>query len=359
MTPPAWTKVKSIFQDAVELPPAERGAFLERACGGDSSLRAEVEKLLAQTGGEETQEIFAHRPQSVLQVNELLNGRFRIVRFVGRGGMGEVYEARDEELGSQVALKILRPELHDDPQFLQRFRREVRLARKVTHPHVCRVFDLGHEVRATQSLVFLTMEFLDGETLAARLRSGRLDAATALPLLRQMAAGLGALHEQGIIHRDLKPANVLLSGPSGTRAVISDFGIARALEQEPTALSHGGELGTPEYMAPERLLGEPATVASDIYAFGLVMYEMVTGRKAFSGGPMLESAVLRAVEPPDPPRTHAADISAAWNTIILQCLARDPRDRPPTVAAIATALERPDSPVPWNWLHRVLGRWRS
>ncbi len=342
MTPPQWARVKSIFQDAVEQPVGDRAAFLTQACEGDESLRREVLKLLAQAETDETQEIFGSRPQCVLQINELLKKRFRILRFVGKGGMGEVYEAADQELGGTVALKTLRPELNDDPEFLGRFRREVQLARQVTHPNVCRVFDVGNEERQGRGLAFLTMEFLDGETLAALLRRrGRLPVSEALPLVQQMAAGLGALHEKGIIHRDFKPGNVLVTQGSsgGTRAVISDFGLARALEHDATSLSRSGHvLGTPDYMAPEQLLGQPVTTATDIYALGLVMYEMVTGKKAFPGGRPLENAVQRVVEKPTPPRSHSAEISAEWNAVTLRCLARDPAERPATVADVAAAL---------------------
>lgn len=357
MTPPAWANLKAIFQDAAELPIAERSAFLHRACAGNAALRVEVEKLLAQTDSDETQEIFSTPPICALQTNELLKGRFRILRFIGKGGMGEVYEARDEELGGLLALKTLRSELNDDPEFLGRFRREVQLARQVTHPNVCRVFDVGRDERPGRQLAFLTMELLDGENLAAILRRrGRLDVAEALPLVQQMAAGLGALHEKGIIHRDFKPANILITRTSstGTRAVISDFGLARALAQESTALSHTGNvLGTPDYMAPEQLLGEPVTPATDIYALGLVMYEMITGKRAFPGSRPLESAVQRVAEKPIAPRSHSAEISAEWNATILRCLARDPAERPAFSADIVAALQGNPQPLAApgrNWL---------
>ncbi len=338
MTPPPWDRVKAIFQDAAELPPAEREAFLDRACDGDLSLRQAVEKLLAQTEGDETQEIFTNRPQCSLQLNAVLKGRFRILRFIGKGGMGEVYEAADLELGGSLALKTLRPELSNDPEFLTRFRREVQLARQVTHPNICRVFDVGHEDGQT----FLTMEFLDGETLAALLRRrGKLTLEEALPLIRQMAAGLTALHEKGIIHRDFKPGNVLVtqSSTGNPRAVIGDFGLARALDQDATSLSRTGHvLGTPDYMAPEQLLGETITPAADIYALGLIMYEMVTGKKAFPGGRPLENAVQRVVDLPSPPRSHSAELANEWSDVIMRCLARQPADRPASADDVVAAL---------------------
>lgn len=358
MTPPAWARVKTVFQDAAELPPGQRSAFLQQACGDDHALRREIEKLLAQTNDAQTLEIFPRKTVCVLTKGDLLQGRFRILRFLGRGGMGEVYEARDEELGGLLALKTLRPELNDDPQFLGRFRREVQLARQVTHPNICRVFDVGHQQRQGQMLAFFTMELLEGETLAAFLRRrGRLDMAEAQPIVEQMAAGLNALHLRGIVHRDFKPSNVLLTRMpnSSTRAVITDFGLARAIGQTTSDISRTGNmLGTPDYMSPEQLLDEPVSAATDLYSFGLVMYEMVTGKSPFPAGRSLENAVQRLSEPPVPPRSLLTEISPEWNDITLRCLARQPQDRPSSASAVVAGLvsqpsETDESPRS-NWL---------
>jgi serine/threonine protein kinase len=230
-----------------------------------------------------------------LEAGRSLAGRFVILRFIASGGMGEVYEALDNELGSRVAVKTILPAFASDPGVVERFRREVLLARRVTHANVCRVFELySSEPPAGDSLKFLTMEFLDGESLAQRLkRVGRVSPGEALPLLRQMVAALDAAHAQGIVHRDFKPSNVMLvaleTRPSGdlpdVRAVVTDFGIARALAVAPgnEGTQTGAVVGTPQYMAPEQMAGGAITAATDIYALGVVMHEMVTGKLPFIG----------------------------------------------------------------------------
>lgn len=352
MQPDRWLQIKSIFTEAIERPEAERDEYLDQACAGDAALRGELNKLLAHGSDTQTINLIENkRARNSLAPGEVLDARFRIVRFVGKGGMGEVYEALDTDLKSTVALKVLRPELSQDEDFLQRFRREVQTARQVTHPNVCRVYDLGYDRQRPTPLVFLTMEFLSGETLGQRLRtSGPLSPADALPLIRQFTAGLGALHGQGIVHRDFKPGNILLApAPSGPeRAVISDFGLARALDPPEgfTITQTDQVLGTPDYMAPEQLLGQAATPASDIYALGLIMYEIVTGHKPFPGGQPLENAVKRVVEQPTPPSDRSTSISKQWNSTILQCLARRPEDRPQSAAQVLALLEGCQRPAP-------------
>lgn len=270
----------------------------------------------------------------------VLAGRYRVVRTLGQGGMGEVVEAFDQELGEHVALKFLRPELHADPQASERFRREIKLARKVTHPNVCRVFDVGHAEIDGRHATFLSMQLLPGETLAQRLaRCGRLAPAEALPIVRQLAAGLAAAHEAGVIHRDFKTSNVMLLAGSGEeRAVITDFGLARGHGSDASVSTQAGELvGTPAYMAPEQVEGGEITTATDVYALGVVLYEMVTGARPFGGDTPFECALRRLREPPPSPRALAPDLDRRWEDVILRCLARDPCERPP-VEAIVPAL---------------------
>src|SRR5262249_3420577 len=215
---------------------------------------------------------------------DTLAGRFRIVNFLGAGGMGEVYEAEDLELRDTVALKTIRPDKLT-PDTTDRFRREVQLARRITHSNVCRVFDVFRTAsRAQQAdVVFVTMELLRGETLAQQLqRVGRLRYPDAYDTGKQIADGLAAAHTAGVVHRDLKTSNVMLgeSGPDRTRAVVTDFGLATTVLNASgwSDLSRTGQvLGTPAYMAPEQLRGEEATFRTDVYAFGLVFYEMVCG----------------------------------------------------------------------------------
>jgi tetratricopeptide (TPR) repeat protein len=257
---------------------------------------------------------------------ELLAHRFRIVRFLGHGGMGDVYEAEDEEVHGRVALKTVRSEIAGLAGALERFTREIRLARKVTHPNVCRIFDISHHGEVT----FLTMELLAGETLEQRMRrTGAMREAEALPIARQMAEGLSAAHRVGVVHRDFKPANVMLvPEDGGERAVVMDFGLARGGEPVAGGLTVRGDvLGTPTYMAPEQVAGEEITPATDVYAFGIVLYEMVTGAPPFVGETAMSTAVKRLREDPEPPRLKAPGLSPAWEAAILRCLARDPRQR--------------------------------
>ena len=291
--------------------------------------------------------------QPSLSAGRLLAGRFKIVRFLARGGMGEVYEAEDLELGEHVALKTVRPDVGWQGQTLARFKQEIHLARKVTHPNVCRIFDVFHhsepsEDGPAEKVTFLSMELLRGETLTDRLRrTGPMTPAEALPLVRQMAAALAAAHKAGVIHRDFKGSNVILvsSGErdGNFRVVVTDFGLARSSlgnQNLTIALSNPGEVrGTPAYMAPEQIAGEEITAAVDIYALGLVMYEMVTGRLPFDGVSGHAVAFERLKKAAPSPRTHVPDLDIRWETSILRCLERHPADRFPSVADLLKELE--------------------
>jgi serine/threonine-protein kinase len=250
----------------------------------------------------------------------ILAGRYRIVTLVGRGGMGEVYKAEDLKLGQPVALKFLPYELGSDGSALARFHREARMARQVSHPCVCRVYDVGE----VEGLHFLTMEFIDGEDLASLLRRiGRLSPDKAAEIARQVCAGLAATHDAGVVHRDLKPANLMID--SRGRARLTDFGIA-ALARETT--SEGGLSGTPAYMAPELLEGHRNTTRSDIYALGHVLHEIFTG--------------TRPADRSSRTATLAPDLDPAVQRVILRCLDRDPERRPASPVAVAAALPGAD-----------------
>ena len=271
-----------------------------------------------------------------LAIGEVLLGRYTIVGFVARGGMGEVYEAYDAALQETVALKTLVCTDLDRPAAVLRLMAEVRLARQVTHPNVCRIYEFGmHQPegrhgRDAEPIPFLTMEFLRGETLDRRLaRLGRFEPEEVLRLLPQMTAGLGAIHAAEIIHRDIKPGNIsLLPGPP-ERLVLMDLGLARAADPEEhgPSLSAGRLVGTLDYMAPEQLRGLPATGRIDIYALGLVMFEMLTGRRPFPRKDALSSAVERVIRPTPRPSQVVADLDPAWDTLMGRCLAPDPERR--------------------------------
>ena len=283
---------------------------------------------------------------AVFQPTQLLAGRFKVIRFVARGGMGEVYEAQDEELNERVAVKTARFEHTQTTHEIERFRREIQLARKVTHPNVCRTFDVFRHGAAPSGgsrsqILIVSMEFLSGETLTKRIRgAGRLQPAEVLPLVEQMCAGLGAAHRVGVIHRDFKSSNVMLvkspatsaSGeqqPSASlRAVITDFGLAHAEEAEGGTLTRLGDIvGTPAYMAPEQLEGGAITPATDIYALGVVIYEMLTGLLPFSADTPLATAMKRLSQVAPPLSLHLPDLDPSWETVVARCLQRAPDQR--------------------------------
>jgi serine/threonine-protein kinase len=250
---------------------------------------------------------------SVLHDGQVLLNRFKLVRLVGRGGMGEVYEARDLRLHATVALKTVRESAADRDALLERLRREVQLARGVTHPNVCRVFDL-HEGSGSDDrpVAFVTMEFLDGETLAERLhRDGRIRPRDALVLLQQMADGLAAIHARGLVHRDFKPGNVMLVGPeTGRRAVVTDLGIARSVGRGDDAsgweTTGAGEIvGSPAYMAPEQRKGSKVTARADVHALAQVAAEMVGGPEGPAGAPRAWRSPLRQAMDAEPERRPA------------------------------------------------------
>jgi serine/threonine protein kinase len=264
-------------------------------------------------------------------VGQVIMDRFEIVRFVARGGMGEVYEARDAVLNETVALKTLVSTSLDDAAAMSRLMAEVRLARQVTHPNVCRILEFGHHHTAHDEAVpFLTMEFLQGETLARRLgREGKLAPAYVAELLWQIAAGLTAIHAAGIIHRDVKPQNIVLLPGSPERVVLTDFGLARPLKGTTTGSSHTGSVlfGTLDYMAPELFEGKAASPSSDIYALGIVLFEMLTAHKPFAPIKSIAQAAARRREKPRRPSEEVSGLDRIWDDRVAGCLAPRPEDR--------------------------------
>jgi eukaryotic-like serine/threonine-protein kinase len=328
MTPAQWERLKELFEAALDYPVEERRKFGERVAQTDPELREELEALLR---NHEAAEAFLEQPDEadryLLAAGELLRGRFRIVRSIGRGGMGEVYEAMDEDLGEPVALKILLREFAGDKDSVARLVREIQMARKVTHRNVCRVFDLDRDSHDGADLVFLTMELLLGETLSAKLETGPLSADEALKIARQVAAALDAAHAAGVIHRDLKSANVILTADGGgSRAVITDFGLARSTNSvsDRAALTRSGlVMGTPAFMAPELLEGGEATPASDLYAFGVLLHQMRTGSTHFP----------------------AKQLEPAWDKAIRSCLERSAAARPGSAGEAIRAIEGRNNPL--------------
>ena len=259
----------------------------------------------------------------------LVASRYRIIALLGKGGMGEVYRADDLTLGQAVAMKFLPDDAGRDEALLERFRNEVRMARRVSHPNVCRVYDVGE----VEGQTFFTMEYVDGEDLASLLRRiGRLPPDKALDIARHLCAGLAAAHTKGVLHRDLKPANIMLDGRG--QVVITDFGLAGVADD-----IRGAEVrsGTPAYMSPEQLVGREVTTSSDIYALGLVLYEVFTGKRAFaeSSAKLLRSGTDHT---PSRPSSVVKDLDPIVEKVILRCLETEPSSRPPTALAVAAAL---------------------
>jgi hypothetical protein len=256
--------------------------------------------------------------------------RYRVVAIAGRGGMGEVYRAEDLKLGQLVAIKFLPESLSQDATTLARFHSEVRIARQVSHPNVCRVFDIGD----AEGVPFLSMEYVDGEDLASVVRRiGRLSPDKATEVARQICAGLAAAHERGVVHRDLKPANVMLDGAGKIR--ITDFGLAGI-----AASIQGADIraGTPAYMAPEQLAGKEVTAKSDIYSLGLILYEILTGKRAFEASTLPELIKLREQGTITNPSTLVRDLDPLIERVILRCLENDPAKRPVSALQVAAAL---------------------
>ncbi|HEY7374516.1 MAG TPA: serine/threonine-protein kinase [Polyangia bacterium] len=290
----------------------------------------------------------ASRTPRTLADGETVAGRYQIRRFIARGGMGEVYEAFDAALGETIALKTIVVTAVDQADAVKRLLAEVRIARKVTHPNVCRILEFGTHQRAgstEEPVPFLTMPLLAGETLAKRVeRSGRLPPHEALRILSELATGLAAVHAVGVVHRDFKSDNVfLVRGDDGSeRAVVMDFGLARALERRADQNRSTGRvlIGTPAYMAPEQVEGKAITKAVDVYAFGVVAFELLTGRVPFVAESAAAVALARLQRGPAPPSSMVGGLDKAWDAIIQRCLRRAAAQRYSSMTELAGALER-------------------
>jgi tetratricopeptide (TPR) repeat protein/tRNA A-37 threonylcarbamoyl transferase component Bud32 len=271
----------------------------------------------------------------------VLADRYRVLRFLAEGGMGEIYEVEDLQLGERVALKTVRAGAARDPVALERFKREIQLARRVTHRNVCRIFEFGsHSVPGGERIDFLTMELLSGETLLEKLqRDGSMTPDQAQPLVEQMVTALEAAHRAGVVHRDFKSANVLLVPAVGgpVRAVVTDFGLAQVVAGEAPATSDSGVVsGTLDYMAPEQIEGHEPTPAVDVYALGVVMYEMLTGKRPFDGRTYEARRRVRELAPS--PRVLVPQLDQAWERLIVGCLERDAGKRLRDATEVARAL---------------------
>jgi serine/threonine-protein kinase len=367
VTPDRFRRIREIFESALDQPIADRHAWLEAVCGGDTALLQQVERMLV--ADDERHHLLDRSADATYEAaslacpacgavvtasqrfcpscgtptgavgplaegrfraGALFAGRFRIIALQGRGGMGQVYRAQDLELGQPVALKFLTA-FRSDERARNRLRKEVRLARQISHPNVCRVFDIGE----ASGELYLSMEYVDGEDLAGLLtRIGRLPLDKGVDIARKLCAGLAAAHARGVLHRDLKPGNIMIDSRGEVR--IMDFGLAAVTEQQLDAAEVRS--GTPAYMAPEQLEGREATTRSDIYALGLVLYELFTGKPAFEGKDAAELLRLREAHPSTTPSTLVPDLDPGIERTILRCLEPDSRMRPASALEVAASL---------------------
>ncbi len=342
MTPRArQLRIKEIFSEAAEADPEARDKIVEIQCGSDSEMAEEVRSLLRLSDADDLSldrlvpsgiTILDEGPPPRHNSGEVLESRYQIEHFLCAGGMGEVYAAIDLESGKAVALKFVHPFPVGGSQALARLHREVELAKSIHHPNVCRTIGLA----GSRDEPFCVMELLDGETLAHRLANGgAMSPGEALPLALQICDGLTAAHAAGVLHRDLKPGNIFLVDG---RAILIDFGLAAAIEHAGSLTSAGAVVGTLAYIAPEQLDGGTATTASDVYALGIILHEMLAGSKPFDAKSPLRIAAQKARRSVD--TTRLRSVPALWEEVIGRCLHGNPAKRFQTPAEVKRALKR-------------------
>src|SRR5579862_3292978 len=324
MEPERWNRIERFYHAALEHEPGGRAAFLAEACP-DAEMRSEVESVLGFDGSGDSMLEHPEWAKGIRAGEQL--GPYEILESIGKGGMGEVWRARDPRLNREVAIKI------SAQQFSDRFEREARSIAALNHSHVCTLFDVGPN--------YLVMELVEGATLAERIAQGPLPLDEALAVARQIADALEAAHEKGIVHRDLKPVNIKVR-PDGTVKVL-DFGLAKSAEQaeltsdSPTMLSVAGMiLGTAGYMAPEQARGKMVDKRADIWAFGVVLYEMLTGERPFEGETVSDSLAAILKEQPDLNR-----VPGKVRPLLRRCLEKDPKKRLRDIGDMELLLESP------------------
>ena len=346
-----WRRVESLFHEALTKSPAERANFLDEACSGDAAVRREVESLLAHeslAGGfleSDRSETKPAAPRDPVPAGERI-GPYTIMEPLGAGGMGEVYEAHDERLGRDVAIKFLSRRMADDAASLERFEREARAASALNHPNICTVHDVGE----SQGRRYIVMELLEGQSLKERIARGPLSIQELASIARQVCAALRAAHEKGIVHRDLKPANIFVTDTGQVKVL--DFGLAKreAEMSKPgfqfdgaihslTLTAAGTIMGTLAYMSPEQAVGADVDARSDLFSLGVVLYEMATSRAPFRG--KTAAGILGSIlsEPPQKPSALNAEAPAKLDRVVLKALEKNPANRYASAAELSADLD--------------------
>jgi len=349
VSPEQWQRVKSIVAAAIEVSETERGDLIHSSCGDDTELRREVESLVAAAGAAESLPVarsaIARATGAIVReqdaalrdaLERALGQQYEIVRPLGRGGMGCVYLARERSLERFVAIKVLHPDLADIEGHRERFRREARIAARLSHPAILGLHTFGE----IDNLWYFVMAYVRGETLAQRIdREGMLPWPEGLRILERMADALDCAHRNGVIHRDIKPANILLDSESGD-AILADFGISKMSGGGESLTATGALLGTPDYMSPEQVTGaSDVDERSDVYSLGAVAYLMLTGRAPFLNDSIGGAVYRRLVEDPAPPKSIAPAIPADLSAVLAKCMAREREARWQSARSLKVALE--------------------
>ena len=335
-----WKQIEDLCQSALDLPPEQRAAFLAKTCPDDLRLRGEVESLLVQ----QADSFLERSPLSAIRTLSAgaKLGNFEIVELLGRGGMGEVFRAHDSRLNRDVAIKVLRAALARDPDLIARFEREARAASGLNHPNIVSVYDIGRD----SDTYWIVSELVRGDTLRRAIEVGPLPAPKAIEIAAQVAAGLAAAHAAGLVHRDLKPDNIMVTRDGQVKVL--DFGLAKQRRPAPDATTadptdQGMVLGTAGYMSPEQVRGEAADHRSDLFSFGVVLHEMLSGKRAFLGDSAIE--VMSAILKDDPPELPAT-VPPTLDRVVRRCLEKEPARRFQSAADLGFALQHSSPSLP-------------